>query len=581
MDNIGFTAALDADPRPSFILDLDDLQGEATHLQPRHFNKSARNDTAFISLLTDRGSEPAAFRRWAKTGGSPVHRGPRNTSWVAYDIEGRWRVVQKCNIAGSSIPLDVVTPPVDSILKQDPLGGALIPRSSPREDHAPIQDSQLLRTLFNISDQAVKLVEGLDKHLEHIAAFDWSSTSIGAITSWPSDLLQLVHLILLDTSPQALFLTDNHLMLYNVAYAGFAGGRHPSIMGQSIFEAWKEAIELNVSILDFIDSTGCPFIMEDFDISLNRNGFLEEIHMKWTTVALQPPLRGYLCTSFDETARKVTERRKAFLSRVSEACRGIRDMSSYWKAVLQTVGSNGKDFPFAFIYSRSLEDDNTYTLEGILDCDNPVSILPATIDLEQSKESFVPVLRQASTSDKPVPVRFDNGTLPKAIVDLSEQRGQRDRCLTGLACPVRRASDQMTLGILVIGQNTRRTFDKGDHAFTGYMLRSLSDLATNSINAQESDLFAQQAATRQQSLINKLASTTLEADNISAKLQHSEQRFRRFAEHALCPVFMFSADYQVGTAQARACATLYDIRLTRSSCNSTTMHIGMSLVLKV
>ncbi|KAF2157759.1 hypothetical protein K461DRAFT_236178 [Myriangium duriaei CBS 260.36] len=547
MECVTLKATLDADPRPSFVLDLEDVGEGSTHLKPCHFSRSAKKDTSLFDVVTSRDNESVRFRRWANASKSfpslgqayRTHRGPYDTLWISYDIADRWRVIQNSTIVGPAIPFDVITPPEDANPKEHQINGLpgslgqLSIASSPRRS-----DVTSIQKTFGLSPEAVKSVQGLEKHLEIIAAFDWSATSLGSIENLPGDLLQLIHLILLDPAPQCLFLGDNHILLYNVAYAVFAGERHPSIMGRPIFEAWKEAIELNVSIFTFIDSTGCPFIMDDFNISLNRNGYLEEMYLKWTTIPLKGPVRGYLCTASEETARKITERRKALLSRVSEACRGIRDMSPFWKAVLETLGTNGKDFPFAFIYSKDMNQEHIYHLEGVLDAEDPLSILPATIDSDKSQECFVPVLREALTASKPVPIKHANGTLPECIIKLSEMRGSQDRCLEGIACPIKRASDQMTLGVLVIGVNTRKTFDPVDRAFVGYMIRALGDLATNTINAQESDRFAKQAASQQQTLIQALASTTLEADHMSAKLQ----RIVKMLEMVDVGLFEFNMD---------------------------------------
>ncbi|GAM86488.1 hypothetical protein ANO11243_045020 [Dothideomycetidae sp. 11243] len=539
MESIPLQAVLDADPRSAFIVDLQDVVDGSPHIRPSHINKSAKSHGSFFEILTDRNAEGVRLRSWVNTVklapdsgiGGHVCPGPRGSLWLAYDVNDRWRVVQDATPVVPVFPLDLQTPPGDVVMSTT--------RAHDEQMTEPTgMDSAALKELLYLTPEAVQLVQGLDKHLEIICGFDWASTSLGNMHTWPVDLIQLVHLMLLDPSPQVLMLGNEHVMMYNVAYAIFAGERHPTMMGQHVFEAWKEAIELNVSIFTFIDSTGCPFIMDDFNISLDRNGYLEEMYLKWTTIALKGPVRGYLCTASEETGRKITERRKALLSRVSEVCRGIRDMSPFWSAVLETLGTNGKDFPFAFVYSRDISQDNVYRLEGLLDSSDPSSILPATIDLEESQECFVPVLREASTALKPVPIRCADGTLPERISDLSELRGPKDRCLEGLACAIKRASDQKTLGILVVGINTRKTFTPVDQAFVGYMVRALGDLATNTYNAQESDRLARQAASQQQTLIQALQSSELEADHMSTKLQ----RLVKMLEKVDVGLFEFDLD---------------------------------------
>ncbi|PNS15342.1 Hybrid signal transduction histidine kinase K [Sphaceloma murrayae] len=519
MDIANLKSILDADPRPSFLLDHDDPPEHPAHLQAVYANKSLRSRKDVFSLLTANHTDSVRLRAWANTV-KPVdplrqelHFGPGDSLWIAYLVENRWKVVQNFYATPSTIPFDVITPPDDAVSRRQPSD-----RASPSEFPMRPQANVAL-SAFALPEQAITSVDGLDAHLDIILNHDWASTSLGPIDSWPTDLLQLVHLILLEPSPQCLFMGPDHVLLYNVAYASFAGHRHPAIMGQDIFSAWNEAVELNLSIFSLIDATGRPFIMNDFNISLNRNGFLEELYVKWTTIPLRRPLQGYLCTASEETARKVGERRKALLSKMSIAGRGIRDMSEFWNAVLDTLGTNGKDFPFAFIYSKVQGVDNIYNLEGVLDSQDPSSVLPATIDLATSNECFAPVLREAQQMFNPVPIRAADGTLPQSIVALSTTRGSMDRCLDGIVCPIRRAIDNQTLGLLVVGLNTRKTFTEDDQAFVQYLMRSLGDLATNTINAQETDRLTQQAASQHQTLVKALATTTTEANQISSRWQ--------------------------------------------------------------
>ncbi|KAF4549403.1 Histidine kinase-, DNA gyrase B-, and HSP90-like ATPase-like protein 4 [Elsinoe fawcettii] len=522
MDCVTLKTLLDADPRPTFVIDTHNLPEHPAQLQPIYVNKSLRARQDVFAALTFDKVEGARLRTWANTikpvdpsrQEDHIHVGPGGTLWFGFLVEERWRVIQTYETRPSTIPFDIVTPPDDRVSALDRAINLPDPPSDSRS-----RRRDLAKAAFALSDAAVESFEGLEKHLDLILDFDWASTSLGAISNWPADLLQLVHLILLDPAPQCLFMGADHILIYNVAYAGFSGERHPSILGKGIFEAWSEAVELNIGIFSFIDTTGSPFIMDDFNISLNRHGFLEELYLKWTTIPLKGPLRGYLCTATEETSRKVTERRKALLSKISAACRGIRDMSPFWNTVLKTIGTNGKDFPFAFVYSKVQGVDDKYNLEGILDSEEPSTMLPATVDLSTSNECFVPVLKEAQRMFNPTAVKHADGTLPECIVNLSTRRGSGDRCLEGVVCPIRRASDNQTLGMLVVGLNTRKTFTPDDQAFLSYLMRSLGDLATNTINAQETDRLTQQAASQHQTLVKALATTTSEANHISAKWQ--------------------------------------------------------------
>jgi len=67
-----------------------------------------------------------------------------------------------------------------------------------------------------------------------IAAYDWSGTSIGPVTSWPQSLRTTLGLLLRSPVPIVMPWGEDGIMLYNDAYSGFAGGRHPQLLGSKV-----------------------------------------------------------------------------------------------------------------------------------------------------------------------------------------------------------------------------------------------------------------------------------------------------------------------------------------------------------
>ncbi len=69
-----------------------------------------------------------------------------------------------------------------------------------------------------------------------IAAFDWSKTSLGPIGDWPQSLKTTTNLLLLSPVPIVLLWNEDGVMIYNDAYSGFAGARHPQLLGSKVRE---------------------------------------------------------------------------------------------------------------------------------------------------------------------------------------------------------------------------------------------------------------------------------------------------------------------------------------------------------
>ncbi|MEG3167239.1 ATP-binding protein [Sphingomonas sp. LB3N6] len=83
-----------------------------------------------------------------------------------------------------------------------------------------------------------------------IGAFDWSSTELGPIETWPQPLKTATSIMLCAPVPMALLWGADGIMLYNDAFAGIIGARHPATLGAPVEEAWPEASAFNRHVLD-------------------------------------------------------------------------------------------------------------------------------------------------------------------------------------------------------------------------------------------------------------------------------------------------------------------------------------------
>ncbi|MGF6647495.1 hypothetical protein P3T17_005658 [Paraburkholderia sp. GAS82] len=63
---------------------------------------------------------------------------------------------------------------------------------------------------------------------ERIRGFDWTATELGPIDQWQQSLVAAVQFVLGSPLPIVMLWGKQGYMVYNDAYAVFAGGRHPS-----------------------------------------------------------------------------------------------------------------------------------------------------------------------------------------------------------------------------------------------------------------------------------------------------------------------------------------------------------------
>ncbi|WP_337266884.1 PAS domain S-box protein [Oryzifoliimicrobium ureilyticus] len=104
-----------------------------------------------------------------------------------------------------------------------------------------------------------------------IASFNWSETSLGAISAWPDVLKTTISLILRSKLPMASIWGQDGVLIYNAAYAELSGARHPSILGSKVDVAWPEAADFNLDVVRRVLS-GEAISYRDIEFTLDRPG---------------------------------------------------------------------------------------------------------------------------------------------------------------------------------------------------------------------------------------------------------------------------------------------------------------------
>ena len=104
-----------------------------------------------------------------------------------------------------------------------------------------------------------------------IRSYDWSATPVGPLAQWPQPLRTTASLMLSSPVPMVLLWGAAGTMIYNDAYAGFAGARHPGLLGKAVLEGWPEAADLNAQVMR-VGLAGGSLSFKDRELVLNRNG---------------------------------------------------------------------------------------------------------------------------------------------------------------------------------------------------------------------------------------------------------------------------------------------------------------------
>ncbi|HRN87818.1 GAF domain-containing protein [Hyphomicrobium sp.] len=120
-----------------------------------------------------------------------------------------------------------------------------------------------------------------------IATFDWTATALGTLEDWPLSQKSAVGLILQSHVPIVTLWGDDGIMIYNDAYSGFAGDRHPKLFGSKVREGWPEIADFNDNIMK-TGLAGKTLAYREFPLTLyRRDGKPEQV---WLDLDYSPLL---------------------------------------------------------------------------------------------------------------------------------------------------------------------------------------------------------------------------------------------------------------------------------------------------
>jgi PAS domain S-box-containing protein len=146
-----------------------------------------------------------------------------------------------------------------------------------------------------------------------IRSFDWSSTPLGPIDRWPQSLKTITGFLLRSPLPIVLLWGPEGVMIYNDAYSGFAGGRHPRLLGSKVREGWPEVADFNDNVMR-VGLAGGTLAYKDQELTLHRNGKAEQV---WMNLDYSPVRddsgrpAGVIAIVVETTERVLADRRAA------------------------------------------------------------------------------------------------------------------------------------------------------------------------------------------------------------------------------------------------------------------------------
>ena len=166
------------------------------------------------------------------------------------------------------------------------------------------------KSLFPTASPATRERLESDPTLKLFNTYDWSANPLGPVPGWDVTLKGAVRLMMAAATPMAMLVGDEGILLYNNAYAVFAGKRHPAIFGQPSTAAWPEVAEFNADNVRRL-MRGETIIYKDQEMVLDRHGQPETcwLHLHYSPVLAEDglPLAG-ICVVVETTDQILAKR---------------------------------------------------------------------------------------------------------------------------------------------------------------------------------------------------------------------------------------------------------------------------------
>jgi len=288
-----------------------------------------------------------------------------------------------------------------------------------------------------------------------IREYDWASTPLGRIESWPPNLRTAVDLCLGMQAPGALFWGPSFIMLHNDAERRLLGGLSATALGRPGPEVLTDSWPMLEGPIRQALSTGSGVSSSDLTITFDRGGERRPTH----GVAFFTPVHdddgnpaGVLVTGIETTDRfhafealQQREAKQLFLLKLSDALRPLEDPLDIQETVVRLLAQHlGVDWAYYgevdptmkyMIVQREYVHAGAPSLAGV----HPLSSFALLGDLQQGQTVDV---EDMLTSD-----RIDEGTRERL-----GQIGMR----SFMGAPVMKSRDHLLAGLIVAARKARR-----------------------------------------------------------------------------------------------------------------------------
>lgn len=141
--------------------------------------------------------------------------------------------------------------------------------------------------------------------------FDWSSSPLGSMATWPPELMAAVRLAFQNKAPTLVAWGSELTQIYNDAFIPVLRERHPASLGQSVRVCWSDSWPVVGPIFHSVMETGLATCLTDMPIKLNTLDIAEirVFDVNYTAITLENGrIGGVLSTCIEITDRHLLQK---------------------------------------------------------------------------------------------------------------------------------------------------------------------------------------------------------------------------------------------------------------------------------
>lgn len=568
LKDISLLDYLHKDPRPTFVLNT-----EKHHIALQ--NESL--DNYLIAHKIDRDT----FNAWALSTSSNnaatiLYFGGR--AWNTVNLQ-KWTIVSGCRQDHAALAVPVGAPLSPGRTYIQPSTHHLAPfrdvnRSGSGSDSDPAPDpppmsrrasvapSMVSSSWRTVSEDGAAMAarthryldwtkhmhsSTLSPHIQLVQTFRWDLTPIGAMSTWPDSLRQLVLAIMSNSEPRVVMWGEERRMIYNEACSLLLGQKHPLALGARAEEVFAESWHDLIHIVRRAEREGKSTKVVKMPLTMRRHGYLEETYWTLQMIPIIGPegqVLGILDEFVEMTEQLVSDRRREAVVKISHMIGQVSDVKELYFEFLEGLEACHEDVPFAVIYTSLVEADSDakphqFRLEGSVGIS--ATRLPSLIDTTAStvgQHALADACRIALQTGEHRVLSATDRSLPEDFSITVPGRAHGDRVKDVFVLPIKNISGtEHVVSFLIVAMSPRRPHDADSIEFA-HCLRDILVKSTSAIVLPE-----EQRRTRQKfeeiemSLAQQLRASALEAEKIEA-------RFAQMAQSAPVAMYVVSGPRQ-------------------------------------